>query len=357
MQSACILLVLVSLLGCEQDELPPLDHRGERVRVGTNKVDQVCAGTMRQIDREVERVEDRLDLPRQATWIDMYIVDSDTVEAYCGRATNCARSPADGPPRVMVTPSAFEGIMSHELVHARVPTRSMPLFEEGIAEAASRPRCPALALDVDLAAALTTKSSLEWPNVRGTYYAAGELVAWLIEEHGPRRVLAFMTDTNKGSTPETVHEKYIEHFGSEISTDFLANFRTRAELDALVVETYGCGAAVDISDGPVQLVADLDCDSERVHNNFGLVGSGYVEWSLRVEHEQTFALSDELPPGTGLTIQLCGCTPRTGSSKDWDRLARPFDETETLQPGTYRLRWFGPLDEGLSLDVELVPTL
>jgi hypothetical protein len=353
MRSVRLLLVLVPLFGCDQDELPPLDYRGERVRVGTNVVDQVCAGTLGQIDREVERIEDQLDLPRQTSWIDMYIVDTATVEMHCGRATNCARSSSDGPPFAVVNYMRFEGAMGHELAHARVPGRSTPLFEEGIAGAVSYPRCPALDSDLDLAEVLTTKGALDWLDVRTTYYAAGELVAWLIEEHGPRRFLAFYGDTPKGSTPETVRANYLEQFNSELADDFLANLRARTELDTIAVEIYGCGAPIE---APTRLIAELDCDSERVHNNFGIDGSGYVEWSLHVEHEQTLTLSDELPSGTGLTIQLCGCLPRTGSSKDWDRLPRSFDATETLTPGVYRLRWFGALDEGLSLDVELVPS-
>jgi hypothetical protein len=249
----------------------------------------------------------------------------------------------------------FERAIAHELVHARlVASNSAQLFDEGIAEAVSPPSCPRPAPDVDLSELLTAKKGANLLAVKDSYYVAQELVAWLLEEFGPAEVIELLQSVETRSSPSTIRAKYLEHFDRELEVDILAHLRTRADLDALPPEHVGCLATpVDASNGPVQLVAELDCDSERVHNNFQVDGGGYVEWTLHLDHEQTLKLVGEIPFGTSLTIEKCRCIPKWGD--DEYLLARPFDTHQTLQPGSYRLRWFGALDEGLSLDVELVP--
>jgi hypothetical protein len=346
------LVVFVPVLGCKP-ELPSLDYRGERARVGSDMVDQVCEGTLSRIDREVEQIEARLDLPRQESWLDVYIVDRYTVDAHCGSAANCIFRPRHDAPFVVVDHQKFDWAIAHELVHARLgASRPVPLFGEGIAEAISPASCPRPAPDIRLSEILPAESSSDLAKVKEGYYVAGELVAWLLEEFGPDKVLTLLQSVEKHSSPTTIQARYLEHFDRELEADILAHLRSQADLDALPPEHFGCLAApLDPSNGPIQLVADLDCDSDRVHNDFGIDGAGYVEWTLHLDHEQTLNLVGELPLGTSLTIEECACVSR----KEY-RLARPFDAHETLQPGNYRLRWIGALDEGLSLDVELVPS-
>ncbi len=343
-----------SLLACKPD-LPSLDYHGERVRVGSDLVDQVCDGTLNRLDREVEQIETRLDLPSQSSRLDIYIVDGETVEAQCGSAGACTDYRLGGQPFVVVDQHYFERSIAHELVHARLASiTSVPLFEEGIAEAASLPSCPRNVPGIEPSQFIAAKDSDQLFALMGSYYVAEELVAWMIEEFGSAAVLNLMRSLEKKSPPATIRAKYREHFDRELDSDLLAHVRTRADLDALPPEHFGCLAApVDLSTGPVQLVADLDCDSDPVQNNFGVDGSGYVEWTLQVEHEQALSLVGDVPWGTSLTIEECRCLTRKG--EDVYRVARPLDTHETLQPGTYRLRWTGELDAGLSLDVELVP--
>jgi hypothetical protein len=348
-------VALAGGFGCNPDpSLPSLDARGERVRVGSDPVDQVCAGTLARLDREVEQIETRLDLPIQNSMLDVYVVDSVLLEAYCGFPHGgCART-SRGKPVVLVSQFSFERAISHELVHARLDTPSAPLFEEGLAEAASLPSCPRPVPDVELADLLATPRNIDFAAISGSYYVAEELVAWLLAEFGPVEVLSFMRSVGTRSSPSTIRAKYLEHFNRDLEVDALAHFRTQADLDALPPEAFGCFATpLDPSQGPVQLVADLDCDSEHVHNLFEIDGRGYVEWTLNLAHEQTLQLVGEVPLGTSLTVEECGCLPRYG--QDEHRLARTVDARETLQPGTYRLQWVGELDVGLSLDVELVP--
>jgi hypothetical protein len=348
------LAVSVLPLGCKP-ELPSLDYHGERVKVGSDRVDQVCEGTLSRLDREVEQIEARLDLPIQNSRLDVYVVDSATAEAHCGYAGSCAILQRRGAPFLVMDERNFERSIAHELVHARLAAiTSAALFDEGIAEAVSVPSCPRSAPTVELSEILAAKEGVDLFAVMGSYYVAEELVAWLLEEFGPDEVLNLMRSVNESSSPSTIRAKYLEHFDRELEADFLAHFRTQADLDALPPEHFGCLATpIDSSHGPVQLVADLDCNSDRVHNHFEVDGSGYVEWTLHLNHEQTLKLEGEVPIGTSLTIEECRCIPRKG--EDEYLLARSFESYETLQPGSYRLRWVGALDEGLSLDVELVP--
>jgi hypothetical protein len=347
-------VVSVPLLGCES-ELPPLEYRGERVLVGSDKVDQVCGGTVARIDREVEQIEARLDLPIQDSRLNVYIVDHDTVDAHCTGIHNCTRFASNGAPFILLDHLLFERAIAHELIHARLAIRSVPLLVEGIAEAVSPPSCPRPAPDVEFSEILSAKKANEWPDKWGTYYVAGELVAWLLEEFGPATVLSLMQSVPKGASPSTVNAEYLKHFDRELALDMLAHIRTQTDLDALPPEHFGClTAPIDASNEPVPLIAGLDCDSNRVHNNFGVDGSGYVEWTLHLDHEQTLKLDGELPSGTSLTIEECGCISRKG--EDEYLLSRSFGAYETLQPGSYRLRWVGALDEGLALDVELAPS-
>jgi hypothetical protein len=349
-----LVVLSVPLLGC-RPELPELDYRGERVRVGSDEVEQVCEGTLSRLDREVEQIEARLDLPIQDSPLDVYVVDRSISDAYCGSDASCAIHPRRGVPFVVVSHQKFERDITHELVHARLSaSRSVPLLDEGIAEALSPPSCPRPAPDVELSEVLPAKSSDDLRGLKGGYYVVGELLAWLIEEFGPEEVLSLLQSVDGGSSPATIQTKYIEHFDRELEVDILAHLRSQADLDALPPEHSGCLAApINPSDGPVHLVADLDCGSARVHNNFEIDGGGYVEWTLHLDHEQTLKLGGEVPFGTSLMIEECGCIPRKG--EDEYLLARSFESYETLQPGSYRVRWIGALDEGLSLDVELVP--
>jgi hypothetical protein len=345
-------MAAVFSIGCKP-ELPALEYRGGRVNVGTDVVEQVCQGTLTRMDREVEQIESRLDIPIQSSRIDVYIVDNDSIETHCEAKVGGCSPTLEGRPSVVIGTAGFERGIAHELVHARLYTRSIPLFVEGMAEAASRPSCPRQPPDIDLGVILAAKNAVDWPDRRDTYYAAGELIAWLLVEFGPDEVIQIMRSVKRGSAPEVVRVKYLEHFGRDLASDFLAHRRTNADLDALPSEHFGCFAEpVDPSHGPVSLSAELDCQSESVHNLFGLDGRGYVEWTMNVDHEQTLTIEGEVPVGTGFSIEECGCQTKIG---DQSRLSRPFDESETLKPGVYRLRWVGALDEGLSLDVELMP--
>jgi hypothetical protein len=343
-------LLAVVLLGCApKPEVPSLDYRGERVDVGSNVVDQICAGTLVRLDREVEQIEARLDLPTQESRIGVAIVDGELIDEVCpADAGGCLFAE-----RVLVDHRLLDLVIAHELVHARLDVDSIPLFNEGIATAVAPPLCPQ-PTPRQLADLIGARPGIDLITMRGAYYVAGELVAWLLDEFGPDKVIDFMRSTRRGSSTTVIDDEYSEHFGNELDDDYLAHLRPRVELDALPAEHLGCLAPIiDSSTGPVHLVADLDCDSDRVHNFFGIDGGGYVEWTLHVDQPTTFDLVGEVLFGTSLTIEACRCQAKMWHDKPMRPV--PFHKHSTLGPGDYRLRWVGALDKGFSLDIKIVP--
>lgn len=342
------------LLGCTP-ELPPLEYRGERVIVGSDVVDQVCGGTLARLDRELEQIERRLQLPAQAEPQQVYIVAPETIAGYCN-GRSCLLDPNPGAPFVLLNHGAIGLDATHELVHARLAHHhTVPLLTEGLADAIAPPACPRSMPDnLHAADFLTARNSSGLRKVFRGYYVAGELAAALLEMFGPTAFLTFYTDIDPGASASTITTKYREHFGRDIEDDLFTHVRTQAELDTLSPEAFGCLAPPPpIHAGVISLKATLECDAKIVNNTPGSPGKGYVEWTLSVEHNQRFELRGAVPDQTLLSVQDCGCEPMRGH--DLYRLPRPFDPHATFKPGSYRLIWNGALDEGLALDVELVP--
>jgi hypothetical protein len=351
------LVTLTTALGC-LPELPPLEFHGERVVVGSDVVAQVCEGTLARLDREVVEIERRLDLGMMSEPLRVYVVAPETVAGYCD-GHNCTEHPDRKESFILLDYNLFELATMHELVHARLSEmRSIPLLAEGVAEAVSPPRCPSeLPVTLDPTKFLGVETSYELLDLTSGYYVSGEFVAWLLDEFGGDVFLRFYASVNPDSSLATISSKYREHFDREIDDDLFAHVRAQGDLDALPPEYFGCLAPpAPEHDGAISLAAALDCDSELVHNEFNVNGAGYVEWTLTLAHAQKFNLAGAVPEGTSLTLQVCGCW-RKNSGSQQHLLPRTFKEQENIAPGTYRLRWSGALDEDLTLDVELVPTI
>lgn len=340
------------LVGCEREQLPPLEFHGERVVVGSDVVDEVCEGTLARLDREVMQIEDRLDLSAQDEPLRVYVLSPDTVARYCGDFINCAKFSDQDVPFAALNQHWFEHATMHELTHVRLAhVRSVSMLQEGVAEAISPPECPQIiSPNLRLSDLLTAK-------VGGVgYYVAGEFVAWLLEEFGANTFMNFYASVSRDASAAEVQAQYRAHFGRDIEDDPSAYFRTLDDFDALAPEELGCVAPPAPTDGNViSLQATLSCDSDRVQTDFGVPGNGYVEWTLTLEHAQTFELVGSVTEWTSLSVQRCSCMPRRGSEAYLHLVPWEVKQYETLQPGTYRLRWNGALDEDLALDVKLVP--
>ncbi|WP_052556400.1 hypothetical protein [Enhygromyxa salina] len=352
------LAVPTLLIGCKS-ELPPLEFHGERVVVGSDVVDEICAGTLARLDREVMQIEDRLDLSHERAPLHVYVVSPEAIAAHCD-FDNCTIISNRDEPFALVNHRSFERVVVHELTHARLAhRRPVPLLEEGVAVAMSPPQCPVtVPLDLGLFE-LLDKQATELLALGVGYYIAGEFVAWQLERFGPSSFMTFYANVKLDSSASALQAKYRAHFDRDIEDDPFAYIRTLEdleELEALAPENFGCVAPPAPTNGKViSLQATLSCDSDLVQTDFGVAGNGFIEWTLTLEHVQTFELVGSVPEWTSLSLQRCGCVPNRGSVAHLQLQPRPVKQYETLEPGTYRLRWDGALDDELMLDVQLVP--
>ncbi|HVH99727.1 MAG TPA: hypothetical protein VM869_13490, partial [Enhygromyxa sp.] len=214
--------------------------------VASNVVDQVCAGTIDRLDRGVEHIDEQLGLPESDERVPVAILELSDAWRLCGRGrAACAQQRGPGSVAVL-SPGAFERAAVHELAHARVGAQrsgNVALFNEGIAVAVSPAFC---AHDDELPSAdELLEISTGWNLSDSGYWMGGELVTWLLEAHGPERLMSFLATLQRpealspSADPEFVRSSYRSHFGSEIDEDLHAHLREPGQISP---EGVGCVA-------------------------------------------------------------------------------------------------------------------
>lgn len=331
------------LVGCRADadpwaELPTPDHVGERVVVASDAVDRVCAGTLAMLDAEVNRIESELAFASTVDPYRVWILESERASSICGGSSSCA----DVEHGAVVSAKNFEveRRSAHELAPlllSRAGVVAHNFFVEGIARAVSWPTCPS-----------------PWPpDNHGVWIdrvhefedheqLAGELVRWLLGEYGPQLFFDYLRMLPPDSKSSYIRMLYSAYFGSKMEHDAIDHSGLSWSWD------MPCSAPEPEPAGSrrVALRAGLDCDSPRVQTDFDTPGFGFVEWTLPAS-DGLYRVHGELPEGSRLEITRCMC------DRFWKRFM-PFDPAGTrLSYETYQLRWHGPLDAGLELDVEL----
>jgi hypothetical protein len=353
----CVAVVLLLGFGTACEELPPLEYESEHALVGTDQVDRVCAGTLARIDRTIEYVDGELGRETDDEPARIYIVELDELIDRCDDiVSGCVLD--DG--LVFTRPSAFDRVIGHEIVHERIARTSArgskALLSEGIAVAFGNARA---APDEDheppsIDAILRASGGSELAELDYGYYHAGEFTHWLIEIQGVAQVLEFMADVRSSDPPDRVRKLYTEHFGRNLDEDL---FRPARDDDELTRENLLC-TGPELARDPkrlrFELQANLDCDSPRVENQWVFRDRGYVEWIIDIGENDAgfwapvrFEGDDALPANTVLEIESCR---EKQISRKWSRTRNGAME---LGPGLYRIRWSGPLDAKLDLDVEI----
>jgi hypothetical protein len=348
-------VLLGGLAGCEM-QAP--EYQSEHALVITDHVDHVCAGTLARIDRTIESVDAQLGRETDAEPARIYIGNLDDMYDHCSQVVGgCVSYNRD----VFLRWSSFDSVLVHEIVHERVmrtaARRSKALFVEGIAEALGVPSAPP---DEDheppeVDAMLGEKGSPALVDINRGYYHAGELTAWLLDTHGMAKVLAFMAALDPNDRPKRIREIYTAHFGSRIDDDLFEHFREDEDLTPEALECGGPELARDPERLRFRLQAELDCDSPRVENQWSARDRAYVEWTIRISEADAglwapVRLENDgaLPADTRLEVERCRREKRT--RKIWLPSA---NRVLGLEPGLYRVRWHGPFDAGLELDLEL----
>lgn len=363
MSERLAILTLVAVVGCQDFDY---EFEGRYVVVGTDVVDRVCEGTLAELDRDVEFIDEQLGFEHPSTRIKVAVVNAVDAGEHCGRlGVSCAWTHLEGG-SVFIRAQEYERGRAHELTHIRVGDEANPssvrLFLEGIATAFQPAMCPPKHELPSADELLAAKSSRDLGD--GGYYLGGELVAWLLDTYGSERVLAFMDDlrrpdlTTLRTEPEVVRALYRQHFGREFDDDIHAHMR---DPDSLTPAQVGCVApAVPREDQLLRLQAELSCDSDQVQNDFRVPGRGFVEWTLDVPEIGRYQLLDKLPADTWLAIEPCTCDLYPISLKSpevsWGEETHVGASAE-LPPATYLVRWYGPYDRGAELDIEIAVTI
>jgi hypothetical protein len=354
-------------IGCESSTspLPELRYEGEHVRVGTDFDVPICRGTLDDFDREIERIEARLELNAEgktALWI---LADDALYESFCPANTgDCAAwESAGGTLMRQNAPVTMWHALAHDRVNRAARKRianSKGLFVEGMSEALARIYCePSIAWTPTPAItdALLAEGSEHADFTLEGKTLASMLMRWLIETHGPDAVQDFMVAVDTRDSPDEVREVYSAYFGSSLDEDLYAHLDWNA--DARHPYEVGCRGEPPPSDEPGTWVleANLDCDSHLVRSNWyehrpERMGAGWVEWRLDVESEGYYQVVGDVPADTELTISQCVCEPGDWPSAD-PTGGGPFTG-RLLTPGRYRIIWKGKLDSAALLDVRIV---
>lgn len=340
--------------------MPPFEYEGEHVVVATNVVEQVCAGTIDRLDLAVEHINEQLGWSQTDERVPVAILELSDAWKLCGsRTTACAALYREQPIAVLA-PHQFEHAATHEVAHTRLkrrPSGGVPFFGEGIAVALAPASCrPDRVEQLKATELLMTGDSLDL-GARG-YYLGGELVTWLLDKHGPERVLSFLATLQRPdaltqmSEPEFVRASYRAHFGSEFDDDLHAHIR---DPDQIAPEDLGCVAPEARWKGSrVHLQADLDCSSTRVQNNFPFPDRVYVDWTLEIPESETprrYRLLGNIPDDTWLEIRPCTCSLHNARREVEWTANTTIGASAKLGPGTYLVRWHGALDGDAELDV------
>jgi hypothetical protein len=354
--------------GCSQDEyeLPPLEWHGQRVSVGTNLGEEVCAGTLATLDREVEEIEAALGVAVDHS-IPFWLLRPDFVEHHCGvGAAACSQYG-----KVLSGPDGL-WVSRHELVHAVLRAQMKPpkrLFGEGIAVAVGGPNyyddgcleepdCASTPLDVFLEAA---PADFGPPG----YTAGADLVAGMLKQHGPAAVIAFIAKVTPEMTPNEVREFYAQTFGRNLDEDFEAYKRGR--FDEFSLAQLGCEhpLAPREQDG-IHVRASSSCDSDDVVNDFAFYfpapTSGVGHWRLVIEPEWAGTVVFSGPPlDDDEFFHVARCEPSSVSWEDrtergpWRPIVGDLNQPFLLDAGNYVIEWAAPLDEGHELDLLVAP--
>jgi hypothetical protein len=344
----------VVLVGCSP--LPQADSYGRRVRVGSDVVEQICGGTLTRLDAEIDTIEDRLGLAHDRDRVSVFVVSDPVFDQYCrAEAHGCYHGPAD---RVILGGDTFEPSITHELTHAvawRQPAGWAPIFfAEGLATALARPRCPSPDSDALQSIDEMLASDIDYEGSGQRNNAAGRLVAWLLDAHGPFEVLEFMGALHRGQHPDSIRKVYLEHFGTWLDEDLVAHLQDEPPLTAAEAGYLATVAGPTHDIARFALSATLNCDSPRVHNDFEQPELGWVEWTIVIadpSHGGRYSVIGEIPKGTTLEYQWASCWDPELPNGGWLELGA--EQVAYLHPErVQRIRWSGPLGSA-ALNVEL----
>lgn len=282
------IVLVVSCAGCEEPLTPlfpptALVYESDSLRIHAFAGLDPCAGTGPSMERALHAFAEECGLPELDDPIELYWLPEEQVRDVCRTEMDiggCFFSSGEA-----VTKDLPE---EHELIHAYLQrlgrgTYRYSFFDEGLAlvyGSDSKQAAPS----TDLQDAISYSRDLPLHH----YARAGHFVAFLIDEFGPERTVAFVLDTYE-VTPDSLPSAFERHFGASLSstvfsyeseaiscssagwqrpascedvepTPWLSEFSWTAEVGS------GCEARVAIgsSDGPVLERFGLEVDDPGI---------------------------------------------------------------------------------------------
>ncbi len=174
--------------------------------------EQICRGRLDNIDAQIERVAELLDLAVPDPLIVAF--GESEVEAVCGDTFLGCVLGADEATRVMSDSFA----LNHELVHGvrwYNGVRGLRFFEEGIAVLLSIPAGGGYGGSTSTGSPAQLARG-DYDDFGSTEYAiAGSFMGWLWIEYGHETVAEFLNDPG-ARKPETVDATFTAHFGLDL---------------------------------------------------------------------------------------------------------------------------------------------
>ena len=341
MLAACLL----GLCGC-QAPLPELDAHGERVAVGVQADVELCAGTLRALDRHVGWVEAELGIARDPEdLIEVYVVEDAT--PWCDDVMACY---IGGWVDASFVPSYAPRAIWHELVHHVVSGSELGMTDrflsEGMAGSLGDSWCPgpgAPPWPHPSLAGLLAQDDVAYEH----YPRAAQFVDFLRREHGTPALVELVDCIDRGD-PLPVVEHCIER---RLHTDLPAmDERFDVAAPALHANPALCSGRPEPWDGDRwRFSTSLACEDPDVANTFRSPHGRENAVLVDIDRPGLYAVDLWADGEASLEIEPCFC-----ARQDASLLHSPGSGTVWVgEPGRYRfgLRTADPTTANVRVEV------
>lgn len=345
---------LSMVVGCQ--ELPEIEFRTEKLRIGTDYEQPLCAGDLRYLDDHVSMLERVLGASSDDR-VTLYLFET-LPEGLCSEnAMSCYKRRED---HVLATWFYVE----HELVHAVLSRIGLPdrFFNEGIAEALSGRR-------TQFGTSRPTQN-LALASGEQDYTMAGHFMRWLGEEYGADRLRRLIARSNDARGRRHALNAFRDVYGISM---FEAETRFYGEAPWSYPGWTWCDGEPlhQDADGGWRQVLRLDCAEEDTYSS-GRRGV-YAIRTFEVSHARAYNL--DLPPEAAALVWRCqdgtmqspseliwvakniGTEPGGGTWYMPTWLDGGTSHELALKAGRYRLEVFVAGREHADVELAMVPKL
>ncbi len=339
--------IFVGSMGC-QPPLPELSAEGRRVSVGVQADVELCAGTLRAWDDQVDFVEAQLGIVRDPSRpIEVYVVED--TEPWCEDVMACYLG---GWADATIVPTYEPRAIWHELTHHVVSGSDLGMTDrflsEGIAGTLGDSWCP--------------PQGTRWPrpplwrvfaqdDVRYEHYPrAAQFVDFVRLHYGPPALVELVDCIERGDPLAAVDRCMIQSLGEDLMS---VDRRFRADEPPLHGNPAICGGPATPWDGDTwTFEAALACEDPAVLNTFRSPHGRQTSALIEIDDPGRYAVSLVADGDATLEIEPCFCP-------DDDRSLFHDPDSGSIwigEPGRYRLVFQTASPSTSRLRVDLWPS-